>query len=125
MLNHSYTSSHFAFISGLCGLFLAAASAQTLPSFTATTLAGNGTILGAWTGDAGPATQAELNVPTNAIIDPKGNLYIATISANHRVRYVQPTGTGIITTAAGDGVAGFWATAAPPASQGRPVMRWN
>jgi uncharacterized protein (TIGR03437 family) len=90
----------------LCGIScfcIAAAFAQTT-TYTITTLAGNGTVPGSWTGDAGPATQAELNVPTSAVIDSKGNLYIAD-SANNRVRYV--TG-GTITTAAGDGTAGFY-----------------
>ena len=89
-------------LAGISSFCAAAVFAQTT-TYTITTLAGNGTVPGSWTGDAGPATQAELNVPTAAVIDPKGNLYIAD-SANHRVRYV--TG-GTITTAAGDGIAGF------------------
>ena len=104
MLNHFYLRA-FLRLSGTSCLFLAAGFAQTIPSFTVTSLAGNGTLPGTWTGDAGPATQAELAVPTCALIDPKGNLYIAD-SANHRVRYVTGS-TGVITTAAGDGVAGF------------------
>ncbi len=86
-------------ISGLC----VAALAQT--NYTISTIAGNGTIPGGWTGDAGAATSAELNVPTSAIIDSKGNLYIAD-SANHRIRYVDASSHNI-TTAAGVGVAGF------------------
>ena len=89
---------------GVFGLLAGVLLAQP-PNYTITTLAGNGTVPGAWTGDAGPATSAELNVPTAAVIDSKGNLYIAD-SANHRVRYVAVGGT--ITTAAGDGTAGFF-----------------
>jgi uncharacterized protein (TIGR03437 family) len=102
MLIHSYRRAILC-LSGICCFCVVAAFAQT-PTYTITTLAGNGTQPGGGTGDAGPATSAELNVPTAAVIDPKGNLYIAD-SANHRVRYV--TG-GTITTAAGNGTAGYY-----------------
>lgn len=61
-----------------------------------TTVAGNGTA--GFSGDGGPATQAQLNNPLDVAVDADGNLYIADLN-NSRVRRV---GTdGIITTFAG------------------------
>jgi len=68
-----------------------------------TTVAGNGTA--GFTGDGGPATSAELKGPTGIFVDSAGNLYIAD-QANNRVRKVD-AGTGVITTVAGNGTAGF------------------
>lgn len=68
-----------------------------------TTVAGNGTQ--GFSGDGGPATEAELNGPTGLALDLLGNLYIADES-NSRVRRVDHR-TGIITTIAGTGVSGF------------------
>jgi len=56
-------------------------------------------------GDNGPATSASLYWPTGVIFDSSGNLYIADYG-NHRIRKVA-SGTGIITTVAGNGTAGF------------------
>lgn len=86
-------------LGGISGLFLAVAGAQTLPTYTITTIAGNNT--SGYTGDAGPATSAELRVPTAAVMY-NGNLYIAD-SANNSVRFVMGS-TGVITTAAGNGL---------------------
>jgi len=60
-----------------------------------TTVAGNGT--GGFSGDNGPATNAQLTNPTNVAVDPTGNLYIAD-SGNHRIRKVT---AGTISTFAG------------------------
>ncbi len=68
-----------------------------------TTVAGNG-ILG-YSGDGGPATAAKLHLPGKVITDASGNIYIAD-SWGHRVRKVD-NATGIITTIAGTGVAGY------------------
>ena len=68
-----------------------------------TTYAGNGT--GAYAGDGGQATSAELNFPTNLAVDSSGNLYIGD-SNNQRIREVYVT-SGIITTYAGNGTAGY------------------
>jgi sugar lactone lactonase YvrE len=68
-----------------------------------TTVAGNGTQ--GFTGDDGSATTAELDSPAGLAMDTAGNLYIAD-SHNHRVRRVAAA-SGIITTIAGNGVAGF------------------
>jgi len=57
-------------------------------------------------GDGGPATQAELNVPADALVDVAGNLYVAD-SGNQLVRKVSAT-TGVIETIAGvHGASGF------------------
>lgn len=58
-----------------------------------------------FSGDNGPATAAELDSPAGLAMDAAGNLYIAD-SHNHRVREVTAA-TGMITTIAGTGVAGF------------------
>jgi uncharacterized protein (TIGR03437 family) len=57
-----------------------------------------------FSGDGGAASSATLNRPTSLAFDAAGNLYIAD-SSNHRIRKVTPA--GIITTVAGNGVAGF------------------
>jgi hypothetical protein len=68
-----------------------------------TTYAGNGTA--GFAGDGGAATSAALNAPAGIVIDSAGNLYIADVS-NNRIRKVA-AGTGVITTYAGNGTAGF------------------
>ena len=55
-------------------------------------------------GDGGAATQAILNQPMSAALDRFGNLYIAD-SGTERVRVVAPS--GIISTLAGTGIAGY------------------
>jgi DNA-binding CsgD family transcriptional regulator/streptogramin lyase len=60
----------------------------------------------AFGGDGGPATAADLNLPTGLAFDSAGNVYIAD-SGNNRVRKVSPNGT--ITTIAGDGTPGVLA----------------
>lgn len=67
------------------------------------TVAGNGAR--GFNGDGGPALNAELFGPACAITDTAGNLYISDRS-NHRVRHVAAD-TGIITTIAGQGTAGY------------------
>ncbi len=67
------------------------------------TIAGTGDA--GFSGDNGPATQALLSFPRGLAIDAAGNVYIAD-SLNHRVRMISAT-TGVITTVAGTGVAGF------------------
>ena len=66
------------------------------------TVAGNGTA--GFSGDGGPATAAELNNPYGVTVDNSGNLYI-TDKLNQRIRKVNTS--GIITTIAGNGTAGY------------------
>jgi len=68
-----------------------------------TTIAGNG--IGGFSGDGGAATAARINLPTDVITDPQGNVYIADY-ANNRIRKVNAV-TGIITTVAGNGQLGY------------------
>ncbi len=68
-----------------------------------TTIAGNG--VQGFAGDGGQAAAAELDSPAGLAMDGAGNLYIAD-SHNHRVREVAAA-TGVITTIAGTGAAGF------------------
>ncbi|HXP09099.1 MAG TPA: hypothetical protein VN828_11415, partial [Acidobacteriaceae bacterium] len=68
-----------------------------------TTVAGNGTA--GFTGDGSAATSAELRGPTGVAVDNAGNVYIAD-QANNRVRKVAAA-TGVITTVAGNGTAGY------------------
>ena len=71
---------------------------------TITTVAGNGSRSGPG-GDGGPALSAQLNLPLGTAVDGSGNLYIAD-SSNNLVRKVVSS-NGIITTAAGNGSAGY------------------
>jgi len=62
----------------------------------------NGTALAnRFSGDGGPADQAQLNFPSALVVDQAGCLYIAD-TLNHRVRRVDAA-TGVITTIAGMG----------------------
>jgi len=58
----------------------------------------------AFSGDNGPATDADINGPSAVAIDSRGNLYIAD-ELNHRVRRVDAS--GIIASIAGAGAAGI------------------
>src|SRR5579862_5733050 len=68
-----------------------------------TTIAGNGER--AWRGDGGPALEASLNMPHELRFDSKGDLYVAERD-NHVIRKIDMK-TGIISTVAGTGAAGF------------------
>jgi len=68
-----------------------------------TLVAGNGQR--AYRGDGGPAVEASLSAPHELLFDARGDLYIAERD-NHVVRKVDMK-TGIISTVAGTGVAGF------------------
>lgn len=76
-----------------------------------TTVAGTGAA--GFGGDDGPATNAQLNRPIGVTVDGIGNLFIAD-SDNHRIRKVNTS--GIITTIAGLGGAGFSGDGGPATS---------
>lgn len=68
-----------------------------------TTVAGNGS--SGYAGDGGLATAAKIWYPSDVVVDSAGNLYIAD-ALNNRIRFVS-NATGIITTIAGNGTAGY------------------
>ena len=74
-------------------------------------LAGNGRA--GYSGDGGLAVDASLNLPHEIVFDASGNLYIAERD-NHVIRKVAAR-TGIISTLAGTGVAGFGGDGGPAA----------
>lgn len=95
-------------------LFLFAGSllwGQSGSSFLITTVAGNGTV--GYSGDGGPATSATLHSPGPVAADSFGNLYIGDLN-NLRVRKANPA--GVITTIAGNGIAGYSGDGGPATS---------
>jgi sugar lactone lactonase YvrE len=64
-----------------------------------------------FSGDGGPATQAQFGNLTALTFDPRGNLYVAD-SNNQRVRRIDRR-TGIVTTVAGTGVGGYGGDGGP------------
>jgi uncharacterized protein (TIGR03437 family) len=82
---------------------------KVAPNGVITTVAGNGQR--GYGGDGGPATAAKLNAPTFVALDRSGNLYIGDW-LNHRIRKIT-VGTGVITTVAGAGAAGFGGDGGP------------
>jgi DNA-binding beta-propeller fold protein YncE len=79
-----------------------------------TTCAGSGEA--GYGGDGGPATRARLNEPYGIAIDRAANVYIAD-RHNHCVRRVD-SASGVITTFAGNAVAGFAGDGGPAAEAG-------
>ncbi|MFM8395908.1 MAG: HYR domain-containing protein, partial [Acidobacteriota bacterium] len=70
-----------------------------------TTVVGDGTA--GFRGDQGLATAAQLNSPSDVAVDLTGNILVVD-QGNHRIRLVSQIGqAGLISTIAGDGVAGF------------------
>jgi sugar lactone lactonase YvrE len=70
-----------------------------------TTVVGDNATGAAFGGDFGPATAAQLDTPSDVAIAPDGDLVIAD-SYNNRIRRVDRE-TGVITTVAGSGEAGY------------------
>jgi sugar lactone lactonase YvrE len=70
---------------------------RLVTSGTISTIVGNGT--SGFSGDLGPAANAQLNIPSSIAIDVAGNLYVAD-TGNNRVRKVNAS-TGEIVTIAG------------------------
>ena len=83
----------------------------SLATGATTTIAGNGER--GYGGDGGPATEALLNMPHEIQFDTRGDLYIVERD-NHVVRKVDMR-TGIISTVAGTGEAGFSGDGGPAA----------
>ncbi|QJR16572.1 putative Ig domain-containing protein [Usitatibacter palustris] len=75
---------------------------RVTPGGTISTVAGIGSA--GFSGDGGPATSAELDLPMGIAVDTVGALYISD-GNNHRIRKVLPNGT--IKTMAGNGNPGF------------------
>ncbi|MCF6324308.1 MAG: putative Ig domain-containing protein [Gammaproteobacteria bacterium] len=75
-----------------------------------------GTGVAGYSGDGGPADQAQLSVVRNVVIGSDGSLYIADVF-NERVRRVDPD--GIITTVAGSGGSGAYSGDGGPATEAK------
>jgi sugar lactone lactonase YvrE len=84
---------------------------KVTPGGIISTVAGNGTK--GFSGDGGPATSAELDYPSGAAVDSKGNLFIAD-EGNDYIRKVTPG--GVISTVAGDGNPGYSGDGGPATS---------
>ena len=81
------------------------------------TVAGNGvTSAGSYSGDGGPATDAQLSGPAGICIDRTGNVYFADLG-NKRIRRINAT-SGIITTVAGNGSTTFSGDGGPATDAG-------
>lgn len=78
---------------------------------TITTIAGTG--VAGFSGDGGPATSANLYTPYDLVVDGSNNIYIADLW-NNRIRKINTS--GIITTIAGTGTAGFSGDGGPATS---------
>ena len=86
-----------------------------------TTVAGNGGILdingipvAGYSGDNGPATSAQLNLPNGVFVDGSGNIFIAD-GSNNAIREVVAA-SGNIQTVAGTGIAGYSGDGGPATS---------
>jgi sugar lactone lactonase YvrE len=84
---------------------------RVLPNGTIETVAGTGTA--GYSGDGGPATAAELNLPHGVAFLPDGTLLVAD-TLNNRIRAVSPAGT--ITTVAGTGDYAYSGDGGPAAA---------
>ena len=94
--------STFTFLSVLLCLLASLVINPTLYAQSITTLAGTGTAT--YSGDGGAATAAAINDPGGIFVDGSGNIFIAD-SYNNRIRKISTS--GVITTIAGTGTAGF------------------
>ena len=80
------------------------------PGGILTTVAGNGSC--GFSGDSGPAANAQLYGPVAVAVDSNGNIFVEEYR-NNRIRRVSRD--GIITTVAGDGTRGFSGDGGPAA----------
>ncbi len=72
------------------------------------TIAGNH--VAGYSGDGGPASEAQITAPHAVVADAVGNVYVAD-RFNHVIRKINPS--GIISTVAGTGTAGFTGDGGP------------
>lgn len=86
----------------VCGLLIASGSLFA-QQYTINTIAGTPGSPG-WSGDTGPALQAQINTPTRVALDSNGNLYI-TDYFNASIRVVSPG--GIMNSITGNGSQGY------------------
>ena len=93
------------------GTYYASASSGVEQSSTISTVAGNNTP--GYSGDGGPATSAELNLPVAVAFDSQGNMYISDFD-NYVIRKVTPA--GVISTVVGNGTAGYSGDGGPATS---------
>src|SRR5262245_58311124 len=96
------------------GIALFVAAGGCLPALAGsppliTTVAGNGSAI--YDGDDVPGPEASLAAPNGVALDAAGNLYIADRD-HHRVRRLDAA-TGLISTVAGTGVAGYTGDGVP------------
>ena len=77
------------------------------PAQSITTVGGDG--VAGYSGDGGPAVSAEVNYPSGVAEDLTGSIYIGDTQNNRVRKIVNPTSlsTDIISTAAGNGTAGY------------------
>jgi uncharacterized protein (TIGR03437 family) len=84
---------------------------KVTPTGIISTVAGDGAL--GYSGDGGPATSAQFLYPTQVAVDASGSLFIADSGPNV-IRKVSPS--GIITTIAGNGSAGYSGDGGPATS---------
>lgn len=88
-------------VDAMTGIITTVAGSRVIDAIRFLTPQGN---TGAFSGDGGPASAAQLDTPQHIATDASGNLYISDLN-NYRVRKVDAR-TGIITTVAGSGPTG-------------------
>jgi len=100
---------YFSFFAAIAACSLPVmAGAQCTTASVISTVAGNHTK--GYSGDGGPANEAQMGSPYAVAVDLSGNVYIADYF-NHTVRKVSTS--GVITTIVGDGTAGFTGDGGP------------
>lgn len=98
----SFSRIHRASCALTLSVYLTLGFSSGLFAQTITTIGGNGTQ--GFSGDGGQATNARLKNPQDAAVDTQGNIFIVDTD-NNRIRKVSTT--GVITTIAGTGSAGY------------------
>jgi sugar lactone lactonase YvrE len=97
-----FATSRDLLLSALFFLTCLAPAQRAEPSRTITTLAGTG--MPGYSGDNGPATQAQLGNPYGLVRGPDGALYVCEVD-NHVIRRIAKDGT--VTTVVGTGRRGY------------------